>query len=82
MFLTPGKEQKSKEKTRQKCRDVSVLPHGGHKCSGLVTWRRGPPRMRLGFKEGRLGFQEVDQAWNSVGVDLQGHSDAQALRME
>ncbi|MED6194524.1 hypothetical protein PIB30_029431 [Stylosanthes scabra] len=23
--------------------------------------------MRLGFKEGGLGFQEVDQVWNSVG---------------
>ncbi|MED6155867.1 hypothetical protein PIB30_009340 [Stylosanthes scabra] len=46
-------------------------------CSGLVSWRRGPPRMCLGFKEGGLGFQEVDQAWNG-GVDLQGHSDAQA----
>ncbi|MED6184617.1 hypothetical protein PIB30_049128 [Stylosanthes scabra] len=35
--------------------------------SGLVSWRRGLPRMRLGFKEGGLGFQEVDQAWNGGG---------------
>ncbi|MED6184616.1 hypothetical protein PIB30_049127 [Stylosanthes scabra] len=47
--------------------NVSVRPHGGRQCSGLVSWRRGPPRMHLGFKEGGLGFQEVDQAWNGGG---------------
>ncbi|MED6144231.1 hypothetical protein PIB30_013838 [Stylosanthes scabra] len=33
----------------------------------VVTWRRGPPRIRLGFKEGGLDFQEVDRAWNGGG---------------
>ncbi|MED6130992.1 hypothetical protein PIB30_005946 [Stylosanthes scabra] len=36
MLLTPEKEKKSKGKTRQKCGDVSVLPHGGRQCSGLM----------------------------------------------
>ncbi|MED6155866.1 hypothetical protein PIB30_009339 [Stylosanthes scabra] len=50
MLLTPEKEKKSKEKTRQKCGDVSVLRHGGRQCSGLVTWQKGPPRCVLASK--------------------------------
>ncbi|MED6114635.1 hypothetical protein PIB30_082282 [Stylosanthes scabra] len=58
-----------------------VLPHGGRQCSDLFTGKRSSSAAstRQGFKEGGLRCSELG---TDGGWDLQGHSDAQASRME
>ncbi|MED6134915.1 hypothetical protein PIB30_041399 [Stylosanthes scabra] len=59
--LTPEKERKSKEKTRQNVGIISVLPHSGNQCSGLVTEKRSSSgaSTRQGFKEGGFRCSEL-----------------------
>ncbi|MED6200002.1 hypothetical protein PIB30_081154, partial [Stylosanthes scabra] len=53
--FSSGKEKQSKEKTRQKHGDVSILLHGGRQCSGLFTGLKSSlaASTRQGFKEGK-----------------------------
>ncbi|MED6165808.1 hypothetical protein PIB30_103136, partial [Stylosanthes scabra] len=54
--LTPGKEKKRKEETRQNVGIVSILPHGRRQCSGLVAGKRSSSSAstQTDFKEGGL----------------------------
>ncbi|MED6178139.1 hypothetical protein PIB30_104818 [Stylosanthes scabra] len=60
---------------------VTVRPHDGRQCSGLITRKRSSSAAstRQGLKEGRLRCSELGTGGE---LDLQDHSNTQALRME
>ncbi|MED6110555.1 hypothetical protein PIB30_044110 [Stylosanthes scabra] len=64
--LTPGKEKKSKEETRQNVGIVSVLLHGGRQCSRLVTGKEVllECKYSAGLQRGRM---LAAKAWNGRG---------------